>query len=262
MRYSKGSIQVDPTYDEGLLRQVLHSGFISAGQLWRCMELDGHGLARRSFNWRLQRLVDHQMIRLHRNVALGGARVYSVDRWGVAHLAGRGEDCVGVCERLESADETAVLHALDLNDIRLAVKECGALVEWKSEMEIRSRNEFTTFGYAKDYDAVVTVMVNGREAEVALEYERTAKAAKKYREIRAAIESETMIGQFLYLTINYHLLNFVTQFFERSRKRIYFGLAGDFRRERLNMKVIDGTRTRSETLGTVLQRGGRSSIPQ
>jgi hypothetical protein len=258
MRYRKGSIQVDPTYDEGILRQVLRSGFITADQLWRSMELDGHGLPRRSFNWRLQRLVDHQLIRLQKDFALGAARVYSIDRWGVAHLAGRGEYCVGVCDNVECADEMAVLHALDLNDIRVVLKESGALVEWKSEMEIRSRNEFTTFGYAKDYDAIVTVMVNDREAEVALEYERTAKAAKRYKEIRAAVESETMIAQFLYLTANYHLLNFLTQFFERSRKCVYFGLVDDFRRERLNMKVIDSTRTRSEMLSVVLLRGGRS----
>ena len=78
---------------------------------------------------------------------------------------------------------------------------------------IRSRNAFTTFGYAKDYDAIVTVGANGRQAEFALEYERTAKAARKYRRIRREIESETLVAHFVYLASNYHLLNFIAQFF-------------------------------------------------
>jgi hypothetical protein len=258
MRYDKGSIELNPKYDDEILRRVLHCGFVSDEQLWRFLSLEGHGLPRRSFNWRLRRLVAHGLLRQQKNVLLGRRRVYSIDRWGVAHLTGRGEYHVGVCDRLETASNDAwLLHALDLNEIRLTIQEAGVLVAWKSETEIRSRNEFTTFHYAKDYDAIVTVEVGGDEVEVALEYERTAKAAKKYHAIRTAIESETVVAQFLYLTVNYHLLNFVTQFFERSRKRIYFGLLDDLRREKLEMKVIDATSTRSESLRTVLQNGQR-----
>ncbi len=38
----------------------------------------------------------------------------------------------------------------------------GELRRWKSELEILCLNELTGFGYAKDYDAVVTVACDGR----------------------------------------------------------------------------------------------------
>jgi len=40
-------------------------------------------------------------------------------------------------------------------------------------MEIRSQNELTAFGFAKDYDAIVTVRTDIGERRFALEYERT-----------------------------------------------------------------------------------------
>lgn len=259
MRYRKGTIAVNPTHDEAILRWVLQSKFISNEQLWRFLELDGHRLPRRSFNWRLQRMLQHGLLRQCEIPIVARATVYAIDGLGVAYLMGRGEYCVGTAEQLQRGnDGTAVLHALDLNEIRLALQETGALIGWKSDAEIRSQNEFTTFGYAKDYDAVIKVNVKGRESEFALEYERTPKAAKKYVHIRQAVESETRVSHFLYLAVNYHVLNFVTQFFERSRKRVYFGLFDDFRREQLDMKVIDGTRMRSDVLKAVLGNGVHS----
>ena len=52
------------------------------------------------------------------------------------------------------------------------------LIAWMGSMEIRSQNELTAFGFAKDYDAIVTVRTDIGERRFALEYERTPKAAK------------------------------------------------------------------------------------
>jgi hypothetical protein len=184
---------------------------------------------------------------------MGRATVYTIGAFGVAHLAGRGEHYAGALRPEHADGSNAILHALDLNDIHLRLIETGALVEWKSEAEIRSRNAFTSFHYAKDYDAVVTVGRDGRQAEFALEYERTPKSSRKYRRIRREIESENFIAHFVYLAANYHLLNFLTQFFEGSRKLIHFGLLEDFRQQRLAMRVIDCTRSRSAPLNDILQ---------
>lgn len=252
MRYRKGSIDLNPAYDEELLRLVLRSGFISNEQLRRFLELSGRGMPQRSFNWRLQRLVRHGLLQRREIPMMGRATVYSIGAFGVAHLAGRGEHYAAAL-RPEHADSgNAIFHALDLNDIHIRLMETGALVEWKSEAEIRSRNAFTTFRYAKDYDAVVTVARNGRQAEFALEYERSPKSARKYRHIRREIESESLIAHFVYLAANYHLLNFLTQFFEGSRKSIHFGLLEDFHEQRLGTRVIDCTRTHSARLDAVL----------
>ncbi len=253
MRYRKGSIELNPDYDEELLRQVLRSGFISDEQLRRFLELSGRGMPQRSFNWRLQRLVGHELLQRREVPMIGRVTVYSIAALGVAHLMGRGEHYAGALRPEQVNSGNAILHALDLNDIHLRLIETGALVEWKSEAEIRSRNAFTTFHYAKDYDAVVTVGANGCQAEFALEYERTPKSARKYRRIRREIESEILVAHFVYLTVNYHLLNFLTQFFEGSRRLIYFGLLDDFRQHRLEMRVIDCTRTHSARLSDALQ---------
>jgi hypothetical protein len=253
MRYRKGSIELNPDYDDEILRRVLRAGFITNEQLARFLELSGHGLPRRSFNWRVQRLAGHGLLQRREIPMIGRATVYSVAALGVAHLMGCGEHYAGPLRPEQVESGNAILHALDLNDIHLGLIETGTLVEWKSETEIRSRNAFTTFGYAKDYDAIVTVGANGHQAEFALEYERTAKSARKYRRIRREIESEILVAHLVYLASNYHLLNFITQFFEGSRKRIHFGLRDDFRQERLGMRVIDCTRTHSARLSDVLQ---------
>jgi len=253
MRYRKGTIDISPTHDEPILTWVLRCGFISTDQLRRFLALDGNRLPRRSFNWRVQRLVEHGLMRRCQIPIIAREAVYSISALGVAHMMGRGEYCAGAADRFDNgSDNTAILHALDLNEIRLALQEAGALGRWTSDTEIRTQNEFTTFGYAKDYDAVVTVRLNGHESEFALEYERTPKAGKKYLAIREAIESESRLTTFLYLAVNFHVLNFVAQFFERSRKRVYFGLLDEFRVSRLDMKVLDVTRRNTHALKSVL----------
>jgi Replication-relaxation len=256
MRYQKGTIDINRAHDEPILTWVLQCGFISTGQLWRFLTLEGLRLPRRSFSWRLQRLVEHGLIRQWKIPIVAREAVYSIDALGVAHMMGRGEYCAGARDRFENGNEnTAILHALDLNEIRLTLEESGVLSRWRSDTEIRAQNEFTTFGYAKDYDAVVTVCLDGYESEFALEYERTPKAAKKYVEIRKAIDSETRIAMFLYVTVNFHVLNFVTQFFERSRKLVYFGMLEEFRVRRVDMRVMDGTRRHTYLLKDLLTAG-------
>ncbi len=249
MRYRKGTIEINPAQDESILTWVLRCGFVSTAQLWRFLALDGHRLPRRSFNWRLQRLTEHRLIRKCSVPTLARESVYAIDALGVAHMMGRGEYCAGAKDRFENAnDNTAILHALDLNEIRLALHDWGLLSRWTSDTEIRAQNEFTTFGYAKDYDAVVGIQLDGRETVFALEYERTPKAGRRYAEIRKAIESETRITLFLYLTVNFHVLNFVAQFFENTRKPVYFGLVDEFRVLRLDAKLLDATRRNAYSL--------------
>jgi len=87
-------------------------------------------------------------------------------------------------------------HSLDLNEIHLALKRTGALVYWMAETEIRSRNDLTTAGYWKYYDAVVAVRLGGQDCRFALEYERTPKAARQYLSVRHRIEQEKSIAHF------------------------------------------------------------------
>jgi hypothetical protein len=52
---------------------------------------------------------------------------------------------------------TSVVHALELHEIHLVLKGTGMLVQWRSESQVRSRNELTSSRYERDHDAIVRV---------------------------------------------------------------------------------------------------------
>ena len=164
--------------------------------------------------------------------------VYSMSARGAAELAGLGECYTGLPRPpVDGQLPKTVYHAIDLNEIHLALKRSEQLVRWTADTEIRSRNEFTDSGYKKDYDAIVTVRCDSSERTFALEYERTAKARKEYLQIRNDIETETAVTRFLYLVPNYDLLSYVSSFFTTSRRAIYFGLFPDFLNHLLDMSL-------------------------
>ena len=140
--------------------------------------------------------------------------------------------------------ERSVLHAIELNEIHLSVLRAGLLVRWISSMEVRSQNELTRFGFAKDYDAVVTVRTDADEQCFALEYERSPKPMRYYRDVAAALSQETHANQVLYLLPNYDLLQFVSGFFGNSPS-VFFGLVKDWHCYLLDMPVSGSSTTRS-----------------
>src|SRR5215813_13758010 len=124
MRYRKGTIDISPTHGEPILTWVLRCGFISTGQLGRFLAFDGHRLPQRSFNWRVQRLVEHGLMQQCKIPIIAREAVYSISALGVAHMMGRGEYCAGAADRFENGNgSAAILHALDLNGIRLTCRK-------------------------------------------------------------------------------------------------------------------------------------------
>ena len=65
MRYWKGSITLSPTQDYPLLRQVLHSGFVTSDQLYEFLKLDYCASSRDAFCNRVRRLVKHELLVRH-----------------------------------------------------------------------------------------------------------------------------------------------------------------------------------------------------
>lgn len=236
MRYWKGSIALSDTRDYPLLRQVLHSGFVTPGQLYEFLKLDYCTLSRNAFNNRVLRLVKHGLLMRRELPFVNRGVVYSVSEAGASELIGRGEYYAG-CTNHGQDPKGHVHHALELNEVHLALKRTGMLVAWTPETDIRSRNEFTSIGYRKDYDAVIAVRPGGQECRFALEYERTPKANRQYELIQARIESETVISHFLYLAPNYDLLLFVARKFETCRRAVHFGLLKDFLSQTLELPV-------------------------
>jgi hypothetical protein len=245
MRYPKGSLQLNESRDVPLLRQILHSEFVSHSQLFEFARLNHYEISRKSFDWRIRRLVEGQLATRQTVPGCIGGFVYSVAGNGAVLLQGTGEYClVGRGKFTGKETERSAFHALELNEIQLSALRAELLVRWISSMEIRSQNELTRFGFAKDYDAVVTVRVGLGESKFALEYERSPKPQRYYSRIATALERETHISHVLYLVSNYDLLQFVASFLRNSRCQVFFGLVKDWHVQLLDMPVLSNATTR------------------
>lgn len=241
MRYPKGSLQLSESRDLPLLRQILRSEFITHTQLFEFMRLNHCERARKSFDWRLRRLVDRQLVSRRATLNCTGEFVYFVGSNTGMLLQAGGEYClIGRSRFTEKGAERGVLHSIGLNEIQLSALRRGLLVRWLSSVEVRSQNELTRFGYAKDYDAIVTIRCKKGEETFGLEYERSPKTARYYRDVAAALNRETNVHYVLYLAANYDLLQFVSGFFRHTRCRVFFGLVTDWHADLLNMPIFSG----------------------
>ena len=141
--------------------------------------------------------------------------------------------------RWRTDDGAAYNHSLELNELHLSLVRQSVLEEWKPEIAIRSKNELTAHGYVKDYDAIVTVRVDGRTASFALEYERTPKKPTDYLRIRRLLEQEDRLRHFLYIVPNRDLASFILDCFAGTTVSLFVGFAADFARSFVEMKVIE-----------------------
>jgi hypothetical protein len=256
MRYPKGSIQLNQSRDLPLLRQILRSEFVTHSQLFEFTQLNHYERSRNSFHWRMRRLVDRGLVLRQTLVAGTGDAVYSVASSAAMLLQSMGEYCLVGCGRTDAEKANRnVLHAIGLNEIHLSALRAGLLVHWMSSTEIRSQNELTAFGFAKDYDAIMTVRTGIGERRFALEYERTPKPAKCYRAIAACMTQEVHVNRLLYLVANYDILRFVSSFFTKAVYPVFFGLLTDWHSLLLEMPVLDGLAKRALPLQQALNGG-------
>src|SRR5271165_1265362 len=191
MRYWKGSIALSPTQDYPLLQQVLRSNFVTHRQLYDLLRLDYHATSRNAFNNRVRRLVKHQYLVRDEIALRRDGYVYSISDIGASELIGLGEYYTGPTRRPKDGQlPRGVYHALELNQIHLALKRSQQLVRWMYDTEIHSRNELSENGYAKDYDAVVTVRNDGGERTFALEYEHGPGMEGPFYDLLSAAPAE------------------------------------------------------------------------
>lgn len=241
MRYPKDSIQLNQSRDLPILRQILRSEFVSDSQLFEFSRLNQYERSRNSFHWRMRRLVGRGLVLRQTLMAGTGDAVYSVANTAATLLQSMGEYCLIGCGRPNAEKMSGnALHAIGLNEIELSALRAGVLVRWMGSTEIRSQNELTAFGFAKDYDAILTVRTDIGERRFALEYERSPKPAKCYRAIAAAMGREVHINRLLYLAANYDILRFVSGFFTNAEFPVFFGLVPDWHAHLLEMPILDG----------------------
>ena len=234
MRHAKGTIALSQEQDLPMLRQVLNSQFITHTQLWRFMRHACIELSRASFCWRVRRLWAHGFLARHSLPMVDSEFVYSIAGPGVTFLETAGALYNGPRNGPKvTIDGAGVAHALGLNAIHLDVLRSGQLVLWQTEVEIRSENELAISSYAKHYDAILTLQVDGRPVRVALEWERTAKMQSEYLRIRELFEGEKRIDRFLYLAANSHIHSLLKKCFWGTTRNVYIGFANDLSRHEL-----------------------------
>jgi len=238
MRYPKGSLQLSPSRDLPMLRQLLHSDFATHSQLFEFMQLNHHERSRQSFDWRIKRLIDRALVLRQTQPVVAGEYIYSIARSAAVFLQSIGDYCLVGRDRFGGREaERSVLHAIGLNGIQLSLMRAGLLVRWVGSTEVRSQNELTGFGFAKDYDAIVAVRTDCGEQRFALEYERSPKGLRYYRDVAAALKHEVHVKRVLYLVCNYDLLQFVSGFFRNADCRVLLGLERDWHTQLLDMPV-------------------------
>jgi len=238
MRYQKGSIGLNNRKDKAILSFVADSRYATRSQLLEFADLDGFEFRRRVLNWRVQRLVRHGLLRKQIVPYLNGEPLYSISRPGIEALERMGTYYLGAnVEREKDPSEFQIPHALELNNIRLALLRTGTLFSWIPESFIRVLNLSPAHAYAKVYDGIAKVLFDGEFAEFAVEYERTLKSLPKYQKIREAIESEKRLNGFLYLVPSWQLLSVLRGEFWDTKKMVFFGLAGEFKEKAFDAAV-------------------------
>lgn len=251
MGYSKGSITLSPTQDIPLLLQVLHSRFITHDQLFEFMLLGCYELKRASFNWRVRRLVQAGLLNRHCPRPVSPIPVYSITSVAALMLADHCPVLEGAKEK-DAVSPVHLTHSIELNGLHLSLARQGVLEDWQSEITIRAKNELTPSGYVKDYDAVVTVRVDGQPFVFALEYERTAKKAKDYSRIRGLLEQENRLRRFLYVVPEPKLASFILDCFDGTTAPLFVGLALEFTRSFKEMNVVEASSGRSKPVTALL----------
>jgi hypothetical protein len=135
---------------------------------------------RRVFNWGIRRLFRAGLARKQVRPFLKGEALYSINRASIHALEQLGVYFLSAnLDREKDAQEAQIPHALEMNNIRLALLSTGALWQWIPQPFIRVLNLSPTCDFAKVCDGVAKVSISGEDARFAIEYERTLKSQPK-----------------------------------------------------------------------------------
>ena len=239
MRYFKGYIAISDERDVPVLLHLRNARAASFNQVCDLLTLDGIEKIRRSVHWRLARLAQNGLIQRFDEDRFLGQPVFAITQSGLRLLESRGHYLVALPSTTEQIiHRTQLLHALELVDIRLALAKKGILQSWKSEVEIASWNLVRENGAAKDYDALAEIIVNNKSRTFAIEYERTVKAASRYKEIRELLGRDRTVDVVLYLTSDHNVLYLLALEMRGVAKHVGLVLSESFRRDLLDARTL------------------------
>lgn len=238
MRYVKGSV-ILKLQDRELLHLVADAQYVTHSQLFQLTRLKTLESKREIFNWRTRRLTKNGLLRKHVTPYLDADVLYSVTPGAIAALERMGITYLGgYVEPGNDPQETLISHALEINEIRLALERSGILVSWTSEAFIRVLNLCPTLRYAKTYDAVVRVNLSRTVwSEFAIEYERSLKTEERYDAVVKRLADEKRLGTILYLASSYEVAAALRRYFQDTRQNVLLALVWKFEKELLDTQV-------------------------
>lgn len=239
MRYGPGAIQISENADLPVLRMVYRAGHLTIRQLYESLNIAATAKTMwDSFRWRIRRLVQHEF--LERTEVDGLGAVLSLGINGELFLQSKEPIIVERSFRTGRGNRRdQVWHDVDVFEIQMALRRAGVVRNWQFETEIRAQNDFTTCGFRKDYDAIITFSVNGSSTRVALEYERTCKSTSEYERICAELNLETRVSAFLYLARNPQLHSFLLHGLRLTTRHLYVGAVQEFCADPLTTDLVD-----------------------
>lgn len=244
MRYPKGHIALSDEADVPVLLHVRNARAVYFDQLHDLLMLDFLPLPIRSLRWRLARLVQFGLLSRPEDHKYLAKPVYQITPKGLAFLESKGHYLFSLPSHADRVLHPSQFHhALELVRIRVALGKAGVLRAWRSELEISSRNLVSAGESAKDYDAIAEIEVDGTIRNVGIEFERTPKAAARYRALRDVLDSDTATDAVLYLAPNDDILYLLAMELGASRKRIGFVLVEAFRQSLLDTRTLTNGET-------------------
>lgn len=237
-RYEKGSIHLSERQDMPLLRQVFYCAYATREQLFEFMRMQGRERSAGALKMRLARLVKNGLIQRLAAIPGSSQSLYAISEAGLRFLINRGVSYAGRGCGVDRPLATAE-HALQLNDVQLALLRTGHLREWLPETEICSRNILNSRGFAKDYDAVLSIAGEKQmPITLALEYERSQKTEAEYQAISLALTREQYVDFVLYVTTTPHLFARVSAAFRQCRQMIAVCLSSDLHARTFDASVL------------------------
>jgi hypothetical protein len=252
MRYPKGSIVLSDAADVPALRKVYQAGHVTAWQLYRALNPVFDQGNWKNFLRRLAALSERNF--LVRLVVPGMNRpVFALGDEGARALQGRLPTVIeATAHNPRQANRDHAWHDVELFELHLKLRQAGVVISWMFEPEIRADNELTSFGYAKDYDAIVTFKCGSKTGQVALEYERCPKSTKQYGRIAALLDRETKLSSVLYLVCNVQMESFLLNGLRGARRPVYVGQAHKFASSPAEASLVDVARQAQHRLADCL----------
>ena len=242
MRYHKGYLALSDTHDVPTMLHIRNARAIYFDQLCELLSLEGMAASPRSLRWRVARIERAGLISRFDGLRHLSKPVFGITQAGLAFLESRGHYLLSLPSTTDRMlHQSQVPHALELVNIRLALAKAGLLRSWKCELEVTSRNLVFENAATKDFDAVAEIETEGSISTIAIEYERSPKAASRYRAIREVLDHDQTVDTVLYLAASDDILYLLASEMSASRKRIAFALSESFRCSLLETRTLTNT---------------------